>query len=189
MVITIAKQSEHIPRPENTIARSEKLHLWHVPENDELVRNANIEIADILAENMEVVEKALHVYDDYLFILKERQKVEALLADTTKFKREDFGREIARYEKTMRTIRDTMPKELRMNMFIIDCAELNNRLCVECDTLIDRILVKVSDYVLQDIAVHGIFKAVKDTGDNFISRANESTKILVEAEKAFELFK
>lgn len=40
LVSTIVKQSEHIPRPENTIARSEKLHLWHVPEDDELVRTA-----------------------------------------------------------------------------------------------------------------------------------------------------
>lgn len=36
----IVQQSEHIPRPENTIARSEKLHLWHVEVTDELVSQA-----------------------------------------------------------------------------------------------------------------------------------------------------
>ena len=72
MVNEIVKQSEYLPRPENTIARSEKLHLWHVPEEDELVRNAKDEIKEILQKNMSVVEKALHVYDDYLFILKEK---------------------------------------------------------------------------------------------------------------------
>jgi hypothetical protein len=46
--------------------------LWHVPEEDELVRNAKDEIKEILQKNMSVVEKALHVYDDYLFILKEK---------------------------------------------------------------------------------------------------------------------
>ncbi len=40
IVNEIIKQSEYLPRPENTIARSEKLHLWHVPEDDELVRIA-----------------------------------------------------------------------------------------------------------------------------------------------------
>ena len=46
--------------------------MWHVPEEDELIRDARIEIADILEKNMSIVEKALHVYDEYLFIFKER---------------------------------------------------------------------------------------------------------------------
>jgi hypothetical protein len=89
---------------------------------------------------MAVVEQALHVYDDYLFILKEKAKVSQFLSDPSKFKREDFKAEITRYESTMRQIRDNMPKELRMNMFLIDCSELNNRLCQECDSLVDQIL-------------------------------------------------
>jgi dynein heavy chain, axonemal len=100
LVNTIVRQSEHIPRPENTIARSEKLHLWHVPEDDELVNKARAEISEILAHNMEVVEKALHVYDDYLFVLKEKQRVEHFLNETSKFRREDFAAEIARFEST-----------------------------------------------------------------------------------------
>jgi 16S rRNA G966 N2-methylase RsmD len=48
LVNEIIKQSEYLPRPENTIARSDKLHLWHVPEDDELVRNAKNEIHEIL---------------------------------------------------------------------------------------------------------------------------------------------
>lgn len=96
---------------------------------------------------MEVVEKALHVYDDYLFVLKERQRVEIFLSDSSKFKREDFFTEISRYQQTMKQIRDTMPRELRMNMFMIDCSELNNRLCQECDSLIERLVQKASDFV------------------------------------------
>ena len=70
------------------------------------------------------------------------------MSDSAKFKREDFAREITKYEQTMRKIRDTMPKELRMNMFLIDCSELNNRLCQECDLLIDRILERARDFVI-----------------------------------------
>jgi len=49
---------------------------------------------------MGIVEKALHVYDDYLFILREKSKVEAFLANPDSFRREDFAAEIARYEQT-----------------------------------------------------------------------------------------
>jgi hypothetical protein len=100
LVSAIVRQSEHIPRPENTIARSEKLHLWYVPEDDELVRTAKEEVSEILEKNMTVVEKALHVYDEYLFILKEKSKVDIFLGDPSKFQRADFAAEIARYEQT-----------------------------------------------------------------------------------------
>lgn len=150
LVKIIVKQSEHIPRPENTIARSEKLHLWHVPEDDELVTGAKQEIAEILEGNMVVVEKALHVYDEYLFILKERQRVDVFLSDPARFKREDFSQEISRYQNTMVKIRETMPKELRMNMFMIDCSDLNRKLCDECDELIKKLLDRATEFVLTD---------------------------------------
>jgi len=99
---------------------------------------------------MGIVEKALHVYDDYLFILREKSKVEAFLANPDSFRREDFAAEIARYEQTQKKIRDSMPKELRMNMFLIDCSELNNKLCLECDALILMIIKRAIDFVLVD---------------------------------------
>jgi len=43
-----------------------------------------------------------------------------------------------------------MPKELRMNMFLIDCSELNNKLCLECDALILMIIKRAIDFVLVD---------------------------------------
>jgi len=46
-----------------------------------------------------------------------------------------------------------MPKELRMNMFNIDCTELNKRLCSECEQLIDRILNRASEFVLNETAL------------------------------------
>ena len=119
----------NLPRPENTIARSDKMHLWDVPIDDELVRNAQSEIQEILEHNLNAAEQALHVYDNYLFILKEKARVENFLADASKYKRVDFENEIKRYEETIREIRDNMPFEIRMNMFLIDCADLNNRLC------------------------------------------------------------
>lgn len=188
MVNEIVRQSEYLPRPENTIARSEKLHLWHVPEEDELVKNAKQEISEILDKNMSVVEKALHVYDEYLFILKEKQRVDAFLADTGNFSRDEFAKEITRFQQTQNKISDTMPKELRMNMFMIDCTELNKRLYDECTQLIERMLMRASEYVLTETST-GIFSMVKGIGDKFSQRSNESTSQLVQAERDFEDFK
>ena len=114
LVNEIIKQSKNLPRQENTIARSEKLHLWHLLEDDDLVRNAKNEIQETLEQNMGIVEKALHVYDDYLFILKERQRVDAFLADLKGYRREDFAAEIAKYQNTWNKIAETMPKEVMM---------------------------------------------------------------------------
>ena len=194
IVNSIVKQSEHIPRPENGISTSKdkdkKDHLWPVPQDeiDGLVSRAKSEISEILEQNMSVVEKALHVYDDYTFILKERAKVELFLSDPLKFEKVDFATEISRYDSTMKKIRDTMPKELRMNMFMIDCTDLNARLCSECDLLVERILQRASDYVLLEKAVT-IFQQVKQIGESFGLRANNSTKDLVDSEQAFDRFK
>jgi hypothetical protein len=48
---------------------------------------AKQEIQTILNDNLEVIKLALQVYDDYLFILKERERIDAFL------KREPFERE------------------------------------------------------------------------------------------------
>lgn len=69
------------------------------------------------------------------------------MSDPSKYKREDFVREIERYQSTIKEIRTTMPFEIRMNMFLIDCADLNNRLCSELEELVDRILQRAADYI------------------------------------------
>ena len=41
----IVKQSSNLPRPENTIARSDKMHLWDVQPDDEIVTKAKAKIS------------------------------------------------------------------------------------------------------------------------------------------------
>lgn len=106
----IVNQSSNLPRPENTIARSDKMHLWEVLIEDDLVRNAQNEFHEILEKNIDTVEEALKVYDKYLFILKEKARIEQLL-DKGPHKREVFIKEILRYEETIREIRENIPYE------------------------------------------------------------------------------
>ena len=55
------------------------MHLWEVQIVDDLVKKAKNEISETFEKNLYVVELALHVYDDYLFLLKEKQKVDQWL--------------------------------------------------------------------------------------------------------------
>jgi hypothetical protein len=48
IVDAIVQQSSNLPRPENTIARSDKMHLWDVQIDDELVVNAKALISETL---------------------------------------------------------------------------------------------------------------------------------------------
>lgn len=46
-----------------------------------MVKKAEMKIEEILQENLNVVEKALDVYTEYMFILSESPKLDAYLED------------------------------------------------------------------------------------------------------------
>ena len=70
------KKSQNLPRPENTIARSEKTHLWEAPTDDKLLKLAEKEIYGILEVNLNEVEKVYNIYNPFAFILEEQKKVD-----------------------------------------------------------------------------------------------------------------
>jgi len=123
-------QSQGLPRPENTIARSDKMHLWEVSTEDELVKQAKSEIMEILEHNLDTAEMALRIYDDYTFILREKPRIDKFCQEEHSI--EDYIGEIRKLESTIKSIRKNMPFEIRMNMFLIDCAALNQELIREC---------------------------------------------------------
>jgi hypothetical protein len=76
------------------------MHLWDVQIDDELVMKAKTQISETLNENLEVIQLALNVYNDYLFILKERERIDAFLKREP-FEREAFQAEIDKYKATI----------------------------------------------------------------------------------------
>jgi hypothetical protein len=58
-----------IPRADNQIANSDKDHLWEIHLKDELVVNSTTEISQILLENLQVAQQAIHIYDDFTKML------------------------------------------------------------------------------------------------------------------------
>jgi len=54
---------------------------------------------------------------------------------------------IDKYQNTIKTIRDTMPYEIRMSMFLVECEDLNNKLVGLCENLIRMIFNSIAEYV------------------------------------------
>jgi hypothetical protein len=140
-----------LPRPENTIQRSDKPHLWDVPPNDEVVEKAKTAISETISDNLEVVKLALNVYDEFLFILNEKERIEEFLKKEP-FDRDEFQAEIDKYHETIKRIREEMPFEIRMNMFLIQCSDINNMLCEKCEEMITEIINKITEHVFQYLA-------------------------------------
>jgi len=57
--------------------------------------------------------------------LKEKDRIAEFLKQEP-FSREAFQAEIDMYKATINRIRETMPFEIRMNMFLIICSDINN---------------------------------------------------------------
>ena len=77
-----------------------------------------------------------------------------------------------------------MPFELRMNMFLVKCSDINNALCDECESLIDSILSKVGDHVFAKTAPE-ISQSVKNIQEE-LQQKSMSSADLVKNEKRLE---
>lgn len=77
-----------------------------------------------------------------------------------------------------------MPYEIRMNMFLIKCSDLNNQLCEAFEGLIDTILNKIYEYVFQRMAPE-ITSTIKKIQDETQAKSTTS-KELVANEKRLE---
>ena len=145
IVILIVNQSQNLPRPENTIARADKMHLWAVPTDDEIVKIALNKIEAIVEENNNVASKVFSIYDKFTFLLNEDARLEKFISEP--HSREDFIAEITKYKQCIDSIKEELPFEIRMNMYLIDCNELKNDLITKCEELISKILDAISKLV------------------------------------------
>ena len=77
----MVKAIDNIPRADTQIANSDKTHLWEIRQDDEMVVDAKREISQILVENLTIAAKSVNVYDEYLFLLKEPERVKEFCAN------------------------------------------------------------------------------------------------------------
>jgi vancomycin resistance protein YoaR len=135
------------------------------------VVNAKTEISQILLENLQVAGKAVSVYAEYLFILTEPQKVQDFMEGAPRDKAAYIER-IQVYLDTIEKIKREAPYEIRMSMFLIQCHELNNRLILECERLVETIVKKIYDDNLDEATM--VITDVKMIGEDFNKKAEES---------------
>jgi hypothetical protein len=159
------------------------MHLWDVQIDDKLVTDAKYEISETLRENIDVIDLALEVYNDYLFILKEKERIEEFLKKEP-FDKNQFQAEIDKYMETINKIKDEMPFEIRCNMFLIVCSDINNTLCENCEELISMILFKTQEHVFSNLA-QKIYHDVKTIKEDLAVKATDS-KLLVEFERKLD---
>jgi hypothetical protein len=157
-----------------------------VPAHDEIVDKAKSKISETVAENLEVVRLALDIYDEFLFILNEKERIEEFLKKEP-YDRDEFQAEIDKYHVMIRRIRDEMPFEIRMNMFLIQCSDINNMLCERCEELITDILTCINTHVFVNLAAK-LTAEVKNIKEETTQKAAES-KMLVQFEAKLEQIK
>jgi hypothetical protein len=135
-----------IPRADTQINPSDKTHLWYISADDEIVKNAEHSIKTIVDENLQATAKCINVYDEFLFLLQEDQRIETFL-NKKPYKKEEFVIEIERFKSTIAKIRKQAPFEIRMSMFLVECSDLNENLVTICKNMITKILKKTEDFV------------------------------------------
>ena len=91
------------------------------------------------------------MYDEFLFLLQEDQRIENFL-NKKPYKKEEFVAEIERFKSTIAKIRKVAPFEIRMSMFLVECSDLNENLVVICKNMITKILKKTEEFVYIETA-------------------------------------
>jgi len=140
-----------IPRADTQIANNDKTHLWYISADDEIIKNAESIIKNIVDENLQATAKCINVYDEFLFLLQEDQRIEAFL-NKRPYKKEEFVTEVERFKSTIDKIRKMAPFEIRMSMFLVECSDLNENLVTICKNMITKILKKTEEFIYTETA-------------------------------------
>jgi hypothetical protein len=151
IVTLMIEKVNSIPRPDLGFRNPEQTSLWDIVPDDELVQNAMAEVKDILGEHLGVTQRVVNVYDEFLFLSDEKDRVEEFLQKKP-YSRDEFLERINKYQSTMDKIKTEMPYEIRMSMFLIQCEDLNNKIITDCDELIRMMLSRIGEYVQSDLA-------------------------------------
>ena len=151
VILFMVEKINQIPRPDLGFRNPEQTHLWDIQPDDEIVQAAMKDVKEIIMENLYITCKVINVYDEFNFLLTEREKIVEFL-DIKPYDREVFLEKITKYQDTITKIREKMPFEIRMSMFLVECEALNDSLVDECNVIITMMLNKAAEYVQIEIS-------------------------------------
>jgi hypothetical protein len=130
-----------------------------------------------VTQNLNATAKCINVYDEFLFLIQEDQRIEAFL-NKKPYKKEDFVMEIERFKETIQKIRKTAPYEIRMSMFLVECSELNETLVNICKSLITKILNKTEEFVYNETATK-LQQDIRTMSTTFTQKAETSAELVI----------
>mmetsp|Transcript_1989 Transcript_1989/g.7603 ORF Transcript_1989/g.7603 Transcript_1989/m.7603 type:complete len:4147 (+) Transcript_1989:89-12529(+) len=120
----------------------ERQHLWEVSLDEGHVKVAEEFIAGVIRLNLRNVERALELYDEYKHLLHEEARVRQL-SENLALTREDYMAQVDKLRATEAAIREKCPNEIRLQMISIDCAEINETLCLKATEAVQILLQTV----------------------------------------------
>ncbi|CAE8599050.1 unnamed protein product, partial [Polarella glacialis] len=107
-------------------------NLWDVSLDERHVKHAEELVAETVRLNLANLEQTLGIYDDFKHLLVEVARVRKLSENVT-LTREDYMREVEKLRATEHAIRTHCASEIRLQMVLIDCSEINETLCQKAD--------------------------------------------------------
>jgi len=60
-----------IPRSDTMISNADNKQLWFIDMKDEIIKNAEAEVRQIVDENLQATAQCINIYDEFLFLLGE----------------------------------------------------------------------------------------------------------------------
>eukprot|EP00930_Biecheleria_cincta_P034372 TRINITY_DN23765_c0_g1_i1.p1 TRINITY_DN23765_c0_g1~~TRINITY_DN23765_c0_g1_i1.p1 ORF type:complete len:4302 (-),score=866.21 TRINITY_DN23765_c0_g1_i1:110-13015(-) len=120
--------------------------LWPTALDEQYVQQAERLIEKTVQFNMANAMEAVHLYDDYIFLLSEEEKIREFVQDSSKTI-PDYLAKFDALRAVDRRIREKLPRDVRLQMVCVECVELNQTLqsrAAECLKLLLDNVVQVN---------------------------------------------
>lgn len=184
IIENIVNVSDKFSRAEINIARSEKVHLWPMTLEDELIQDVFKEVDEIINNNLAVISKVTQVFDNYIFLLTEEERVQQFIAKEPT--REEFRAEIKKYMDAFDSVNHDIPFYIHMPMVMIDCTDVKKELLRTCEKLIDDLVAAINKLVFEKNGT--INRTISSLKDSIRDPADE-VETLVRLEQTIDRIK
>lgn len=184
LVTEIVTTSHGFPRPDATLARNQKSHIWPVLIEDEIIQECLQFIESVIDQNMAVIKNVLLIYDKYAYLLTEMKTVEKFIRNEDNpevaLTRQDYQNQIKKYTLLYESVKRDIPFYVRLSMVNIDGSDVKKQFLSILDNINNRLVLAIYQFLTSQS------KFVKqrkiDDALNKISKKAENEHILVDIE-------
>ncbi len=165
----IVDASKGIERVDNVFDKERRGFLWQLDLYDQEVDEHVRCIENILEENRRNNQMVLDLYEPFEFVLTELDKLDAFKSESPS--REQIKEKITFYEQRLKMLIEDMPNIIYMNMVLINCKEINQKL----KSLLEKYISDLLNYVLKENILHKA-KEINETNDIIIEKLSKEVK-------------